>query len=80
MSLFLRGAPPGSKFFSVKCTPSVQYHITPPPKETSHLSPMALNDNTMLLISMSAPSEHENDNKVKWDGKSWQLSVLEGLI
>lgn len=59
-----RGAPPGSKFFSVKCTPSVQYHITPPPKETSHLSPMALNDNTMLLISMAAPSEHENDNKL----------------
>lgn len=65
MLVILRGAPPGSKFFSVKCTANVQYHITPPPKETSHLSPMALSDNSMLLISMKAASEHENDSKVK---------------
>lgn len=77
--VFLRSAPPGSKFFSIKCTPSVQYRISPPAQETSHLSPIALNDNTMLLISMDSPSKHENDNKVKRDRKSWQCYLPPSL-
>ncbi|XP_035009001.1 protein-arginine deiminase type-2 isoform X1 [Hippoglossus stenolepis] len=59
-----RSAPPSSKFFSVKCTPSVQCSISPPPQETSHLSPIPLNGNSVLLISMSRASEHENDSKL----------------
>ncbi|XP_041835467.1 protein-arginine deiminase type-2 isoform X2 [Melanotaenia boesemani] len=59
-----RSAPPNSKFFSVKCTPSVQYTITPPPQETSHLSPIPLKGNSVLLISMSHASQHENDSKL----------------
>uniref|UniRef100_A0A8C6LNW7 protein-arginine deiminase n=1 Tax=Nothobranchius furzeri TaxID=105023 RepID=A0A8C6LNW7_NOTFU len=57
-------APPHSKFFSVKCTPSVHYSVTPPTQETSHLSPVPLNGNPVLLISMSRASEHENDSKL----------------
>nr|XP_019952325.1 PREDICTED: protein-arginine deiminase type-2 isoform X1 [Paralichthys olivaceus] len=59
-----RSAPPSSKFFSVKCTPSVQCSISPPPQETSHLSPIPLNKNSVLLISMSRASEHEHDCKL----------------
>ncbi|KAM9361817.1 protein-arginine deiminase type-2 isoform 1-T1 [Symphorus nematophorus] len=59
-----RSAPPSSKFFSVKCTPNVQYSISPPPQETSHLSPIPLNGNAKLLISMTRASDHENDNKL----------------
>ncbi|XP_075317759.1 protein-arginine deiminase type-2 [Odontesthes bonariensis] len=59
-----RSAPPSSKFFSVKCTPSVQYRITPPPQETSHLSPIPLNGNSILFISMGHASQYENDSKL----------------
>ncbi|XP_041845801.1 protein-arginine deiminase type-2-like [Melanotaenia boesemani] len=59
-----RSAPPSSKFFSVKCTPSVQYSITPPPQGTSHLTPIPLQGNSVLLISMSQASQEENDSKL----------------
>ncbi|XP_059186142.1 protein-arginine deiminase type-2 isoform X2 [Centropristis striata] len=59
-----RSAPPSSKFFSVKCTSNVQYSISPPPQETSHLSPIPLNGNSVLLISMNQASQHENDSKL----------------
>ncbi|XP_051269627.1 protein-arginine deiminase type-2 isoform X2 [Dicentrarchus labrax] len=59
-----RSAPPNSKFFSVKCTSNVQYSITPPPQETSHLAPIPLNGNSVLLISMSQASQYENDSKL----------------
>lgn len=59
-----RSAPPASKFFSVKCTSSVQYSISPPPQETSHLSPIPLNGNSVLLISLSRASQYENDSKL----------------
>ncbi|XP_067442677.1 protein-arginine deiminase type-2-like [Thunnus thynnus] len=67
-----RSAPPGSKFFSVKCTADVQYSISPPSHETSHLSPIPLNGNSVLLISMSRASQHENDNKlsIQYYGKN----------
>ncbi|XP_013865011.1 protein-arginine deiminase type-2 isoform X2 [Austrofundulus limnaeus] len=66
-----RTAPPNSKFFSVKCTPSVQYTIKPPPRETSHLSPVPLSGNTVLIFSMKQASESENDSKlsVRYYGK-----------
>lgn len=66
-----RSAPPGSKFFSVKCTPNVSYKITPPPQETSHLSPVLLSGNHVLLISMKHASQSENDEKlsVRYYGK-----------
>ncbi|XP_070693625.1 protein-arginine deiminase type-2 [Pempheris klunzingeri] len=59
-----RSAPPSSKFFSVKCSSTVQYSISPPPHTTSHLSPIPLNGNSVLLISMSHASESENDSKL----------------
>ncbi|KAM7402518.1 hypothetical protein PAMP_017746 [Pampus punctatissimus] len=59
-----RGAPPRSKFFSVKCTADVQYTINPPSQETSQLSHLPLNKNSVLLISMSRASQYENDNKL----------------
>ncbi|KAF7207643.1 protein-arginine deiminase type-2 isoform X2 [Nothobranchius furzeri] len=59
-----RSAPPSSKFFSVNCTPNVQYSLSPPPQETSHLSPLPLNPNSALLISMSRASQSENDSKL----------------
>ncbi|XP_034724212.1 protein-arginine deiminase type-2 isoform X2 [Etheostoma cragini] len=58
-----RSSPPRSKFFSVKCTANVQYSISPPtPGEP--LSPIPLNGNSVLLISMSRASESENDSKL----------------
>ncbi|XP_072237762.1 protein-arginine deiminase type-2 isoform X1 [Leuresthes tenuis] len=59
-----RSAPPSSKFFSVKCTPNVQYRITPPPQDISHLSPIPLNGNSVLFISMGHASQNENDSKL----------------
>lgn len=59
-----RSAPPSSKFFSVKSTPDVQYNINPPSQETSHLSPVPLNGNSTLLVTMSCASQSENDSKV----------------
>ncbi|XP_029006189.1 protein-arginine deiminase type-2 isoform X2 [Betta splendens] len=59
-----RSAPPGAKFFSVKCTDNVQYTLNPPPQETSHLAPIPLRGNSVLLISMSRASQSENDSKI----------------
>ncbi|XP_053725394.1 protein-arginine deiminase type-2 isoform X1 [Synchiropus splendidus] len=59
-----RSAPPLSKFYSVKCTPNVEYSLTPPPEETDHLSPIPLKGNSVLLITMKSASLHENDNKL----------------
>ncbi|XP_038550425.1 protein-arginine deiminase type-2 [Micropterus salmoides] len=59
-----RSAPPNSKFFSVKCTPNVQYSISPKPRETLILSPTPLDGKSVLLISMSSASQNENDSKL----------------
>uniref|UniRef100_A0A8C5HHZ0 protein-arginine deiminase n=1 Tax=Gouania willdenowi TaxID=441366 RepID=A0A8C5HHZ0_GOUWI len=59
-----RSAPPGSKFFSVKCSPSVQYIINPTPAEETDISTIPLTNDPVLLISMTAASEEENDNKL----------------
>ncbi|XP_071351404.1 protein-arginine deiminase type-2 isoform X2 [Trachinotus anak] len=59
-----RSAPPSSRFFSVKCTPSVWCSISPQPQETSYLSPTPLNGNSVLLITMTHASEFENDSKL----------------
>ncbi|KAF3856692.1 hypothetical protein F7725_017415 [Dissostichus mawsoni] len=59
-----RSAPPGSEFFSVKSTATVQYSISPRPQETSHLSPTPLKGNSALLIRMSRASDYENDGKL----------------
>lgn len=69
--LVLRSAPPRSMYFSVKCTANIQYSISPPSQETSHLSPIPLNGNSILFISMSRASKYENDDKVKYDGGEW---------
>uniref|UniRef100_A0A3Q2GPP6 Peptidyl arginine deiminase, type II n=1 Tax=Cyprinodon variegatus TaxID=28743 RepID=A0A3Q2GPP6_CYPVA len=55
--LVFRDAPPGCKFFSVKCSRNVLYTITPTPNETSHSSPMPLSGNTVLHIS-TKPNFH----------------------
>uniref|UniRef100_A0AAX7VXM0 Protein-arginine deiminase n=1 Tax=Astatotilapia calliptera TaxID=8154 RepID=A0AAX7VXM0_ASTCA len=62
--LVLRSAPPTSKFFSVKGTANVQYSISPTPRDTSHLSPIPLTENSVLLISRDHASQHENDSKL----------------
>ncbi|KAI4826725.1 hypothetical protein KUCAC02_030158 [Chaenocephalus aceratus] len=59
-----RSAPPGSEFISVKSTATVQYSISPRPRETSHLSPIPLKGNSALLIHMSRASDYENDGKL----------------
>ncbi|KAK5912080.1 hypothetical protein CesoFtcFv8_001986 [Champsocephalus esox] len=59
-----RSAPPGSEFISVKSTATVQYSISPRPRETSHLSPIPLKGNSALLIRMSRASDYENDGKL----------------
>ncbi|XP_063329638.1 protein-arginine deiminase type-2 [Pelmatolapia mariae] len=59
-----RSAPPTSKFFSVKGTADVQYSISPTPRDTSHLSPIPLTENSVLLISRDHASQHENDSKL----------------
>ncbi|CDQ67303.1 unnamed protein product [Oncorhynchus mykiss] len=64
-----RSAPPSSKYFSVQCSPRVQYRITPPPPESRTL-PTTLNGNTMLLITMDTASEVGNDSKVNKVGHS----------
>uniref|UniRef100_A0A674EZ32 Peptidyl arginine deiminase, type II n=1 Tax=Salmo trutta TaxID=8032 RepID=A0A674EZ32_SALTR len=63
LSLDSRSAPPSSKYFSVQCSPRVQYRITPPPPESGTL-PTTLNGNTMLLITMDTASEVGNDSKL----------------
>uniref|UniRef100_A0A8C7VX63 Peptidyl arginine deiminase, type II n=1 Tax=Oncorhynchus mykiss TaxID=8022 RepID=A0A8C7VX63_ONCMY len=60
---FNGSAPPSSKYFSVQCSPRVQYRITPPPPESRTL-PTTLNGNTMLLITMDTASEVGNDSKL----------------
>ncbi|CDQ67304.1 unnamed protein product [Oncorhynchus mykiss] len=64
-----RSAPPSSKYFSVQCSPRVQYRITPPPLESGTL-PTTLNGNTMLLFTMDTASEVGNDSKVNKVGHS----------
>uniref|UniRef100_A0A674NI20 Peptidyl arginine deiminase, type II n=1 Tax=Takifugu rubripes TaxID=31033 RepID=A0A674NI20_TAKRU len=59
-----RCAPPGTDFFSVKCTPNVQYIISPPPQETSHLSPLPLSGDSMIIVRMSHASDTENESKL----------------
>ncbi|KAK7916716.1 hypothetical protein WMY93_012477 [Mugilogobius chulae] len=65
-----RSAPPKTKYFSVKCTPNVEYIISPLPKATSYLSPVPLMDNSVLLISMKEASDHSqnytNDKLSVW--------------
>ncbi|XP_049590696.1 protein-arginine deiminase type-2 isoform X1 [Syngnathus scovelli] len=70
-----RSAPPNSTFFSVKCTPNVQYSIVPPTQVTSHLSPIALDGKSVLLISMTSASQHENDSKltVRYYGENQEV-------
>uniref|UniRef100_A0A8C8IZT4 protein-arginine deiminase n=1 Tax=Oncorhynchus tshawytscha TaxID=74940 RepID=A0A8C8IZT4_ONCTS len=58
-----RSAPPSSKYFSVQCSPRVQYRISPPPLESGTL-PTSLNGNTMLLFTMDTASEVGNDSKL----------------
>ncbi|KAM3877600.1 protein-arginine deiminase type-2 [Diretmus argenteus] len=70
-----RSAPPSSKFFSVKCSPGVQHRISPPPQETAPLSPIPLNGNSVLLISMAHASQYENESKlsVKYYGENEEV-------
>ncbi|CAB1314863.1 unnamed protein product [Coregonus sp. 'balchen'] len=67
-------APPSSKYFSVKCSPSVQYWITPPPAKSGPI-PAPFNGNTVLLITMDTASEVENDSKlsVMYYGKKTEV-------
>ncbi|XP_030632541.1 protein-arginine deiminase type-2 [Chanos chanos] len=60
-----RSAPPKSKFFSVKCSPTVRHRVTPVlPGNNSLLTPHPLSDSTVLFISMDAASETTNDSKL----------------
>ncbi|KAG8007583.1 Protein-arginine deiminase type-2 [Nibea albiflora] len=59
-----RGAPPSSKFFSVKCSPNVHWSIGSVSPVTGHLRPISLTENSVLSITMSSASEEGNDNKL----------------
>ncbi|XP_074532255.1 protein-arginine deiminase type-2 [Halichoeres trimaculatus] len=59
-----RSAPPSSKFFSVKCSSTVQCSIQPPSQETSLLLPQTLQRNQLLLVTMSQASQSENESKL----------------
>ncbi|KAJ8360479.1 hypothetical protein SKAU_G00170040 [Synaphobranchus kaupii] len=60
-----RCAPPKCKYFSVKCSPTVQYKILPPPppKEANTL-PNLLTPKSILIITMDTASKHAFDSKL----------------
>ncbi|KAG9352886.1 hypothetical protein JZ751_017462 [Albula glossodonta] len=60
-----RSAPPRSKYFSVRCSPTVQYKILPPPlpQEDNSMPPL-LTPKSVLIVTMDAASEHAYDNKL----------------
>ncbi|KAG7478475.1 hypothetical protein MATL_G00080870 [Megalops atlanticus] len=67
-----RSAPPRSKYFSVRCSPAVQYRISPPPPpQTDDTLPPLLTPKSTILISMDGASEFANDSKmsVKYYGE-----------
>ncbi|XP_007547019.1 protein-arginine deiminase type-2 isoform X1 [Poecilia formosa] len=59
-----RSAPPGSKFFSVKCTANVKFELSPPPVESSRGALVPLSGNSVILITMSHASQYEKDDKL----------------
>uniref|UniRef100_A0A665SU44 Protein-arginine deiminase n=1 Tax=Echeneis naucrates TaxID=173247 RepID=A0A665SU44_ECHNA len=71
-----RNAPPDSAFFSVKTSANVHHSISPAPLVTSHLSPIPLSENSVLLITMSQASESENDSKLSVWYYGWNKEVL----
>ncbi|KAE8298258.1 Zinc finger MYM-type protein 6 [Larimichthys crocea] len=60
----LRGAPPSSKFCSVKASPNVHWSIGSVSPKPFHLCPISLTENSVLSITMSSASEEENDSKL----------------
>uniref|UniRef100_A0A674PP10 protein-arginine deiminase n=1 Tax=Takifugu rubripes TaxID=31033 RepID=A0A674PP10_TAKRU len=60
----------------VKCTPNVQYIISPPPQETSHLSPLPLSGDSMIIVRMSHASDTENE-KISLDVDADRDGVVE---
>ncbi|XP_076870347.1 protein-arginine deiminase type-2-like isoform X2 [Brachyhypopomus gauderio] len=75
-----RCAPSQSKFFSIKCTPTVQFRVEAgvpvnDPDGGSFLSPQVLTKNTVLFISMKAASDLVNESKlsVKFYGDKSEL-------
>ncbi|XP_027134792.1 protein-arginine deiminase type-2-like [Larimichthys crocea] len=68
-----RGAPPSSKFFSVKASPNVNFTVhsvdseidmIPPPPLSPGYAPPPFIENSVLSITMSSASEEENDSKL----------------
>ncbi|XP_027134791.1 protein-arginine deiminase type-2-like [Larimichthys crocea] len=59
-----RGAPPSSKFCSVKASPNVHWSIGSVSPKPFHLCPISLTENSVLSITMSSASEEENDSKL----------------
>ncbi|XP_023181200.1 protein-arginine deiminase type-2 isoform X2 [Xiphophorus maculatus] len=59
-----RSAPPGSNFFSVKCTPNVKFELRPPLGESSQQALIPLSGNSVILISMSKASQSEREDKL----------------
>ncbi|XP_017553329.1 protein-arginine deiminase type-2 isoform X1 [Pygocentrus nattereri] len=58
-------SPIGSKFFSVKCTPTVQCRVVPAAVAGDSLfSPQTLTRNSVLFISMGAASKLPNESKL----------------
>ncbi|XP_018581297.1 protein-arginine deiminase type-2 isoform X2 [Scleropages formosus] len=58
-----RSAPPGAKFFSVKCSPTVQYRIENSPQDGGGETPM-LTEKSILFITMAAASEQPGESKL----------------
>uniref|UniRef100_A0AAR2JUP2 Protein-arginine deiminase n=1 Tax=Pygocentrus nattereri TaxID=42514 RepID=A0AAR2JUP2_PYGNA len=65
MYVLYRCSPIGSKFFSVKCTPTVQCRVVPAAVAGDSLfSPQTLTRNSVLFISMGAASKLPNESKL----------------
>ncbi|KAJ3602042.1 hypothetical protein NHX12_029802 [Muraenolepis orangiensis] len=59
-----RSAPPKSKSFQVQCFPNIQFSISPVPAERTSPSPLPLDTNTLLFISMEEASLSVFDRKL----------------
>ncbi|XP_061076985.1 protein-arginine deiminase type-2 isoform X2 [Conger conger] len=74
-----RCAPSTCKSFSVRCSPTVKYRISPPTQAQTTVTP--LTPNSTLIVTMDTASEHAFDSKlsVRYYGEqaeTWGTAVL----
>lgn len=62
--LLHRSAPPKAKFYSVQSSDKVQYHLLQSKKKDPKAL-IPLDENSVIYVTMTSPSEKENEDKVK---------------